>query len=58
MRRFMQTFVLAPQSSKKYFVYNDVFRYQDEVFLDGEPEQDSGTGEKLSPKLGYGGRET
>lgn len=32
MRRFMQTFVLAPQTPKKYYVYNDIFRYQDEVF--------------------------
>jgi len=32
MRRFMQTFVLAPQSIKKYYVHNDIFRYQDEVF--------------------------
>ena len=28
MRRFMQTFVLAPQTPKKYYVYNDIFRYQ------------------------------
>lgn len=34
MRRFMQTFVLAPQSPKKYYVHNDIFRYQDEVFHD------------------------
>jgi len=34
MRRFMQTFVLAPQTPKKYYVYNDIFRYQDEVFKD------------------------
>lgn len=27
----MQTFVLAPQSPKKYYVHNDIFRYQDEV---------------------------
>ena len=32
MRRFMQTFVLAPQSIKKYYVHNDIFRYQDEVW--------------------------
>ena len=32
----MQTFVLAPQSPKKYYVHNDIFRYQDEVFNDGE----------------------
>ncbi|KAL7639052.1 UNVERIFIED_CONTAM: hypothetical protein RMT77_010586 [Armadillidium vulgare] len=37
MRRFMQTFVLAPQSAKKYYVHNDIFRYQDEVFSDDEP---------------------
>lgn len=30
----MQTFVLAPQSPKKYYVHNDIFRYQDEVFHD------------------------
>uniref|UniRef100_A0A0K2U9F2 Uncharacterized protein n=1 Tax=Lepeophtheirus salmonis TaxID=72036 RepID=A0A0K2U9F2_LEPSM len=38
MRRFMQTFVLAPQSPKKYYVHNDIFRYQDEVFSDEENE--------------------
>lgn len=36
MRRFMQTFVLVPQSPKKFYVHNDIFRYQDEVFADGE----------------------
>ena len=40
MRRFMQTFVLAPQSPKKYYVHNDIFRYQDEVFHDLEGEGD------------------
>jgi len=34
MRRFMQTFVLAPQSPKKFYVHNDIFRYQDEVYQD------------------------
>ncbi|XP_036345163.1 ras GTPase-activating protein-binding protein 2-like [Rhagoletis pomonella] len=29
MRRFTQTFVLASQSPKKYYVHNDIFRYQD-----------------------------
>lgn len=38
MRRFMQTFVLAPQSPKKYYVHNDIFRYQDEVFHDSESD--------------------
>jgi len=39
MRRFMQTFVLAPQSPKKYYVYNDIFRYQDEVFHDCDTDE-------------------
>ncbi|ESP03831.1 hypothetical protein LOTGIDRAFT_110043 [Lottia gigantea] len=39
MRRFMQTFVLAPQSPKKYYVHNDIFRYQDEVFHDNEDSE-------------------
>jgi len=34
LRRFMQSFVLAPQTPKKYYVHNDIFRYQDEVFSD------------------------
>lgn len=38
MRRFMQTFVLAPQSPKKYYVHNDIFRYQDEVFHDNDSD--------------------
>jgi len=38
MRRFMQTFVLAPQAPKKYYVYNDIFRYQDEVFDDSDTD--------------------
>lgn len=38
LRRFMQSFVLAPQTPKKYYVHNDIFRYQDEVFSD----EDSG----------------
>ncbi|KAK7111733.1 ras GTPase-activating protein-binding protein 2-like isoform X2 [Littorina saxatilis] len=41
MRRFMQTFVLAPQSAKQYYVHNDVFRYQDEVFVDEEEDADA-----------------
>jgi len=32
MRPFVQTFVLASQSAKKYYVHNDIFRYQDDVF--------------------------
>lgn len=40
MRRFMQTFVLAPRQPKKYYVQNDIFRYQDEVFDDVSDEDD------------------
>jgi hypothetical protein len=36
MRRFLQTFVLALQSPTKYYVRNDIFRYQDEIFLDDD----------------------
>jgi len=31
-RRFMQTFVLGCQTARKYYLHNDIFRYQDEVF--------------------------
>lgn len=45
MRKFMQTFVLAPEGTvaNKFYVHNDVFRYQDEVFADSdsEPPEDS-----------------
>ncbi|KAK2704180.1 ras GTPase-activating protein-binding protein 1-like [Artemia franciscana] len=41
MRRFMQTFVLATQAARKYYVRNDIFRYQDEVF-NNEDASDSG----------------
>uniref|UniRef100_A0A0B7BIA6 NTF2 domain-containing protein n=1 Tax=Arion vulgaris TaxID=1028688 RepID=A0A0B7BIA6_9EUPU len=44
MRRFMQTFVLVPQTPKKFYVHNDIFRYQDEVFHDdGDIEEASHT---------------
>lgn len=57
MRRFTQTFVLAAQSPKKYYVHNDIFRYQDIVFSD---EEGSGSGrsegeEEESPGTGTGG---
>jgi len=35
LRRFMQTFVLAPQSPKRYFVRNDIFHYEDD-----DPKED------------------
>lgn len=34
MRRFMQTFVLASSSAKKYYVHNDIFRYQVPVLIE------------------------
>ena len=40
LRRFMQTFVLAPQTPNKYYVHNDIFRYQDEVFNDSDEEEE------------------
>lgn len=36
----MQTFVLAPQNPKQYYVHNDIFRYQDEVFQDSYDSED------------------
>ena len=39
MRRFMQTFVLAPQTPKKFYVHNDIFRYQDEVYQDNSDDE-------------------
>lgn len=41
MRRFTQTFVLAAQSPKKYYVHNDIFRYQD-FYSDDEVDGDEG----------------
>lgn len=38
-RRFMQTFVLGSEAPRKYYVHNDIFRYQDEVF-GSEPEEE------------------
>ena len=43
MRRFMQTFVLAHQNPKQYYVHNDIFRYQDEVFQEDESEDEGDT---------------
>ena len=35
MKRFVQTFVLTPadNSKQKYYVHNDIFRYQDSTTL-------------------------
>lgn len=40
MRRFTQTFVLVLQSPKKYYVRNDIFRYQDEIFSEDDNDID------------------
>ncbi|XP_066248720.1 ras GTPase-activating protein-binding protein 1 isoform X1 [Euwallacea similis] len=40
MRRFTQTFVLASQSPKKFYVHNDIFRYQDEIITDEDCDGD------------------
>lgn len=45
MRRFTQTFVLAAQAPRQYYVHNDIFRYQDMILSDEEVEQDSGRSE-------------
>ena len=43
MRAFVQTFVLAPESPKKYYVRNDFFRYQDDdIVSEGETNETSG----------------
>ncbi|XP_028295911.1 uncharacterized protein LOC114457939 isoform X5 [Gouania willdenowi] len=40
MRKFMQTFVLAPDGlvGNKFYVHHDIFRYEDEVFGDSHAE--------------------
>ncbi|XP_030305549.1 ras GTPase-activating protein-binding protein 2 isoform X2 [Calypte anna] len=49
MRKFMQTFVLAPEGSvpNKFYVHNDIFRYEDEVFGDSEGELDEESEEEV-----------
>ena len=44
----MQTFILAPQSPKKYYVHNDIFRYQDEVFHDLDGGVDSSNAQPVA----------
>ena len=44
MRPFVQTFVLALQSPQKYYIHNDIFRYQlfdEELYSDGELNEPS-----------------
>uniref|UniRef100_A0A8C6K7I8 G3BP stress granule assembly factor 1 n=1 Tax=Nothobranchius furzeri TaxID=105023 RepID=A0A8C6K7I8_NOTFU len=54
MRKFMQTFVLAPEGTvaNKFYVHNDVFRYQDEVFGDSDSEPPEGEKLKNLPPSG------
>ncbi|XP_030046517.1 ras GTPase-activating protein-binding protein 2 isoform X2 [Microcaecilia unicolor] len=49
MRKFMQTFVLAPEGSvpNKFYVHNDIFRYEDEVFGDSEAELEEESEEEV-----------
>ncbi|XP_053735066.1 ras GTPase-activating protein-binding protein 1 [Synchiropus splendidus] len=56
MRKFMQTFVLAPEGTvaNKFYVHNDVFRYQDEVFGDSDsepPEESEDEVEEIEPRV-------
>lgn len=52
MRRFTQTFVLAAQSPKKYYVHNDIFRYQD-LYSEDELEENgrSEADEEISQEI-------
>jgi hypothetical protein len=47
MRRFTQTFVLAAQSPKKYYVHNDIFRYHD-IYNEDEDQHDDLEGTESS----------
>lgn len=51
----MQTFVLAPQTPKKYYVHNDIFRYQDEVYQDNSDTESEETPqtEPQKPVINY-----
>lgn len=51
MRRFMQTFVLAPQSPKKFYVHNDIFRYQDEIYQDVSDTESEETAQQQEPQV-------
>ncbi|KAE9539388.1 hypothetical protein AGLY_004640 [Aphis glycines] len=45
MRRFAQTFVLAAQSPKKYYVHNDIFRYQDVMLNEDDVNDEADSGQ-------------
>ena len=46
MRAFVQTFVLAPEKPKKYYVHNDIFRYQDDDLV-SESETNEAPGKSV-----------
>lgn len=50
MRRFMQTFVLVAQTPKKFYVHNDIFRYQDEVYNDDNEDSEGESVEQVQPQ--------
>uniref|UniRef100_A0A2M4A345 Putative mediator of rna polymerase ii transcription subunit 26 n=1 Tax=Anopheles triannulatus TaxID=58253 RepID=A0A2M4A345_9DIPT len=52
MRRFTQTFVLAAQSPKKYYVHNDIFRYQDIYADDDADDGERANGDEEGPDGG------
>ena len=41
MRAFVQTFVLAPETPKKFYVHNDIFRYQDDDLVSESETNDT-----------------
>lgn len=49
MRRFTQTFVLACQSPKKYYVHNDIFRYHDIYSEEDEIRDDQAPMDVVEP---------
>lgn len=49
MRRFTQTFVLAAQSPKKYYVHNDIFRYHDIYSEEDEIREDQAAIDVVEP---------
>ena len=56
MRAFVQTFVLAPDSPKNYYIRNDFFRYQDDDIVgEGDPNDTSGEFQFLQECATMGG---
>ena len=41
-RGFIQTFVLAPEAAKKYYVHNDMFRYLDKDLTKSAANESAG----------------